>query len=87
MHVKRYEADLIVMTDADVIKNGLEARDNQSGLTSIFNGNRTKVYRLKNMQFTQKEALSLRFNFCSFGNHRLTVEIKYASTYGMLFRR
>ena len=75
------------MTDADVIKNGLEAGHNQSGLTSIFNGSRREVGRLKNMQFTQKEALSLRFNFCSFGNHRLTVEIKYASTYGMLFRR
>ena len=76
MHVKRYEADLIVMTDADVIKNGLEARDNQSGLTSIFNGNRTKVYRLKNMQFTQKDALSLPPNFSSFGNHHLPGEIK-----------
>jgi hypothetical protein len=44
LHVKRYYADLIVMTDADIIKNDLDAGDNQSGITSIFNGRRRKVY-------------------------------------------
>jgi hypothetical protein len=38
LHVKRYDADLIVITDTDVIKNDLDAGDNQSGLTSIFDG-------------------------------------------------
>ncbi len=44
LHVKRYYADLIVMTDTDIIKNDLDAGDNQSGITSIFNGRRRKVY-------------------------------------------
>jgi hypothetical protein len=43
LDVKRYDADLIVMTDTDVIKNDLDAGDNQSGLTSIFNGRRRKA--------------------------------------------
>jgi hypothetical protein len=43
LHVKRYDADLIVITDTDVIKNDLDAGDNQSGLTSIFNCRRRKV--------------------------------------------
>ncbi|MDP9287358.1 MAG: hypothetical protein M3P08_04085 [Thermoproteota archaeon] len=44
LHVKRYYADPIVMTDTDIIKNDLDAGDNQSGITSIFNGRRRKVY-------------------------------------------
>ncbi len=44
MHVKRYDADLIIMTDTDVIKNDLDSGDNQSGFTSMFNGRRRKVY-------------------------------------------
>ncbi len=44
LHVKRYDADLIVMTNIDIIKNDLDAGDNQSGITSIFNGRRRKVY-------------------------------------------
>jgi len=44
LHVKRYYADLIVMTDTDIIKNDLDAGDNQSGITSIFDGRRRKVY-------------------------------------------
>jgi hypothetical protein len=43
LDVKRYDANLIVMTDTDVIKNDLDAGDNQSGLTSIFNGRRRKA--------------------------------------------
>jgi hypothetical protein len=43
LHVKRYDTDLIVVTDTDVIKNDLDEGDNQSGLTSIFNGSRRKV--------------------------------------------
>jgi len=44
LHVKRYDADLIVMTNIDIIKNDLGVGDNQSGLASIFNGRRRKVY-------------------------------------------
>ncbi len=32
LHVKRYDADLIVMTNIDIIKNDLGTGDNQSSL-------------------------------------------------------
>ena len=60
LHVKRYYADLIVMTDTDIIKNDLDAGDNSEW--DHFNiqwPQKEGLSKLKNMQFSQKEALSL----------------------------